>query len=50
MPGLDSLQEMAEVVQKVLANKAVPELQRRLVMPGASLGGVRPKLLITIDG
>ncbi|CAN5452974.1 type II toxin-antitoxin system HipA family toxin [soil metagenome] len=50
MPGLDSLQEMAEVVKKVLANEAVPELQRRLVRPGASLGGARPKSLITIDG
>ena len=49
MPGLDSLQEMAEVVKKVLANEAVPELQRRLVRPGASLGGARPKSLITIN-
>ena len=50
MPGLDSLQEMAEVVRKVLANEAVPELQRRLVRPGASLGGARPKSLISMDG
>ncbi len=49
-PRLDSLQEMAEVVRKVLANEAVPELQRRLVRPGASLGGARPKSLIDIDG
>ena len=50
LPTLGSVREMAEVVRKVLANEAVPELQRRLVMPGASLGGVRPKSLITIDG
>lgn len=50
MPGLESLQEMAEVVRKVLANEAVPELQKRLVRPGASLGGARPKSLIDIDG
>ncbi len=50
MPGLDSLKEMAEVVRKVLANEAVPELQRRLVRPGASMGGARPKSLINIDG
>lgn len=50
MPDLDSLQEMAEAVKKVLANEAVPELQRRLVRPGASLGGARPKSLITIGG
>ena len=50
LPQLDSLQEMAEVVRKVLANEAVPELQRPLVRPGMSLGGARPKSLITIDG
>lgn len=50
MPSLDSLDDMAEVVRKVLANEPVPELQRRLVRPGASLGGARPKSLIAIDG
>ena len=50
MPKLDSLAEMAEVVRKVLANEAVPEPQRRLVRPGASLGGARPKSLLEIDG
>lgn len=34
----------------VLANEAVPELQRRLVRPGASLGGARPKSLLQMDG
>ena len=48
-PHLASLQEMAEVVRKVLANESVPERQRRLVQPGASLGGARPKSLINID-
>lgn len=50
MPGLASLGEMAEVVRKVLANEAVPERQRRLVRPGASLGGARPKSLLQIEG
>lgn len=50
MPELGNLDEMAEVVRKVLANEAVPELQKRLVAPGASLGGARPKSLISIDG
>ncbi|MDB5743997.1 MAG: hypothetical protein JWR68_2312 [Polaromonas sp.] len=50
MPALGSLLEMADVVRKVLANEAVPESQRRLVMPGASLGGARPKSLITMEG
>lgn len=50
MPELGNLDEMAEVVRKVLANETVPELQKRLLAPGASLGGARPKSLISIDG
>ena len=50
MPRFENLQEMADVVKKVLANEAVSELQKRLVRPGASLGGARPKSLITMDG
>ncbi|MDO8778705.1 MAG: type II toxin-antitoxin system HipA family toxin [Burkholderiaceae bacterium] len=50
LPKLDRLEEMAEVVRKVLANEAVSELQKRLVRPGASLGGARPKSLLEIDG
>ena len=50
MPGLGSLHEMAEVVRKVLANEKIGELQRRLLRPGVSLGGARPKSLIEIDG
>jgi len=50
MPRFEDLQEMVNVVKKVLANEAVPELQKRLVRPGASLGGARPKSLITMDG
>lgn len=50
MPVLGNLEEMADVVRKVLANEAVTELQQRLVRPGASLGGARPKSLVAIDG
>lgn len=49
-PSFDQLDQMAEVVRKVLANEPVPELQRRLVRPGASLGGARPKSLLQMDG
>ena len=50
LPTLDSLQQMADVVRKVLANEPVPDIQRRLIRPGASLGGARPKSLVNIDG
>ncbi len=50
MPGLASLQDIAEVVRKILANEPVPELQRRLIRPGVSMGGARPKSVVAIDG
>ena len=50
IPDLTSLEDIAEVVRKVLANEAVPERQRRLVRPGASLGGARPKSIVAIGG
>lgn len=50
LASLADLDEMAQVVRKVLANEPVPELQRRLIRPGTSLGGARPKSLIAIDG
>jgi serine/threonine-protein kinase HipA len=50
VPGLGSLAEIDEAVRKVLADEPVPELQRRLLRPGVSLGGARPKSLVMIDG
>ena len=49
-PTFEQLEQMADAVRRVLANEAVPELQRRLVRPGASLGGARPKSLLQMDG
>ncbi len=49
-PGFDQLEQMAEAVRMVLANEPVPELQRRLVRPGGTLGGARPKSLVQMDG
>lgn len=50
LPGLASLDAIAEVVRKVLANEPVPELERRLIRPGVSMGGARPKSVVSIDG
>ncbi len=50
LPGLTSLDAIAEVVRKVLANEPVPELERRLIRPGVSMGGARPKSVVSIDG
>lgn len=50
IPALANLEEIAQVVKKVLANEPVPELQRHLIRPGVSLGGARPKSIVSIDG
>lgn len=50
MPHLGDLERMGEVVRKVLANEPVGEIEARLLRPGVSLGGARPKSLVAIDG
>lgn len=50
MPLLGDLMTMHEVVRKVMANEPVSLLEQRLLRPGVSLGGARPKSLIEIDG
>jgi serine/threonine-protein kinase HipA len=50
LPRLAEVKAIHEVVRKVLANEPVAEEQRRLVLPGSTLGGARPKALIEIDG
>lgn len=50
MPSFGQLADMAAAVRAILANEPVPELQRALVRPGASLGGARPKSLLQMDG
>jgi serine/threonine-protein kinase HipA len=49
-PSLGDLPAMQEVVRKILANEPVGEVEQRLLRPGVSLGGARPKSLIEIDG
>ncbi|GAA4351064.1 hypothetical protein GCM10023165_38980 [Variovorax defluvii] len=50
MPRLGELDRMQDVIRKVIANEPVAELEKRLLRPGVSLGGARPKSLIEIDG
>ncbi len=50
LPVLDDLPTMHRLIRQVEAGKPVDELLRRLVAPGATLGGARPKALITLDG
>lgn len=50
LPTLDDTDEIHELVGKVQANEPVPEAQKRLISPGVTLGGARPKALIEIGG
>ena len=43
MPSFDSLADMYRAVQRVMAGEAVNEQQRRLLQPGVTMGGARPK-------
>lgn len=50
MPSLEDVAAIDELVKKVLANEPIPEAQKRLIAPGVTMGGARPKALIAIDG
>jgi serine/threonine-protein kinase HipA len=50
LPALADAETLHELVRKVLASEPIPEHQRRLLAPGATMGGARPKALIEIDG
>jgi serine/threonine-protein kinase HipA len=50
IPSLPDVAAIDELVKKVLANEPIPEAQKRLITPGVTMGGARPKALIAIDG
>src|SRR3990170_4407920 len=50
LPALADTDTIHELIRKVQANEAVPEAQKRLISPGVTLGGARPKALIDIAG
>ena len=50
LPQLGDVAQIHALVRMVLAGQPVPEAQRRLITPGASMGGAHPKALIDIDG
>jgi serine/threonine-protein kinase HipA len=50
LPELLEVAAIEEMVQKILAGEPVGDAYRRLIAPGVTFGGARPKGLITIDG
>lgn len=50
LPVLGDVRKIHELVRRVMANEVIPEHERRLVAPGSTMGGARPKALVAIDG
>jgi serine/threonine-protein kinase HipA len=49
LPTLADANQIQELIRKVQANETVPEDQKRLLSPGVSMGGARPKALLNIQ-
>jgi serine/threonine-protein kinase HipA len=49
LPTLADVQSVHQLVQKVIDNEPINERERRLIAPGATMGGAKPKALITIE-
>jgi serine/threonine-protein kinase HipA len=50
LPKITDVAAIQVLVQKVLANEPIPEHERRLISPGVTMGGAKPKALLDIDG
>ena len=50
LPQLADVAQIAALVQQVAAGEPVPDHQRRLIAPGVTMGGARPKALLNIGG
>jgi serine/threonine-protein kinase HipA len=50
LPKLGEVSAIQTLVRKVLASEPIPDHERRLISPGVTMGGARPKALLDIDG
>ena len=50
LPKLGDAPLLHELVRKVLENEPIAAEHKRLITPGVTMGGARPKGLLTIDG
>ena len=50
LPQLADTAAIHALVRKVLANEPIPDHEKRLISPGVTMGGARPKALLDIDG
>lgn len=50
LPKLADVDAVHEVVRRVLAKEPIDARQQRLIAPGVTMGGARPKALFKLDG
>lgn len=50
LPVFEDVQHIAALVKKVFNAEPVADAERRLIAPGATLGGARPKALLNMGG
>jgi serine/threonine-protein kinase HipA len=50
LPQLADVDTVHDVVRRVLDNEPVDEREKRLIAPGVTMGGARPKALFQLDG
>jgi serine/threonine-protein kinase HipA len=50
LPTLQEADQVHELIRKVEENEPIPPELRRLVAPGATMGGARPKALLNVAG
>jgi serine/threonine-protein kinase HipA len=50
LPTLTDADQIQELIRKVQSNEPVPAAQERLISPGVTMGGARPKALVIING
>ena len=50
LPQMAEVEAMAAAVHKVMAGELVADDLKRLITPGVTMGGARPKALVNLDG
>jgi serine/threonine-protein kinase HipA len=50
LPEVGDVATMHELARKIQAGEPIPDSLKRLISPGVTLGGARPKALIVVDG
>jgi serine/threonine-protein kinase HipA len=50
LPQLADAKEIEQLVHQILAGEPIEERKRRLIAPGATMGGAHPKALLNVDG